>query len=151
MVIESLTECDFTELGVVLSLPNNNRMGDDRFSYWKEIAVFTLGTLTNGLLRVAPRDKVVTELERHSGTPELLTVLSGTGVVTLAAPGESPEGRVRSIRIRQGDSFALDTGTWHGLVIPEGDQEMVLLVQFKQGTEDTDIDFFELKKPIRID
>ena len=61
MVIESLTECDFTELGVVLSLPNNNRMGDDRFSYWKEIAVFTLGTLTNGLLRVAPRDKVVTE------------------------------------------------------------------------------------------
>jgi len=151
MVIKSLTNQEFSEYGSVLSIPNLNETKTDELTYWKGISTCEMGHMTTGLLRVNPRKPIIKELERHNNTTEIVSVLSGSGIMYFAKPDESPEKSVQAFQVKQGESFSMFPGTWHSLIIPENNKNVDLLILFKEGTEDSDLDFRQLSEPLTIE
>jgi mannose-6-phosphate isomerase-like protein (cupin superfamily) len=150
MHIDELETMDFSRFGQILSIPNNRGSGDSSYTYWRSIGIFKFNTLATGLLRVRPHGNLVSKVERHISTPEILTILSGSGVIVLKEAGDGIDGNIAAVRVRQGDSFALFPGIWHGLICPENNEDIVLLVQFEEGTEDSDVQFNSFEEPLLI-
>lgn len=150
MKLKTITEQDFSEYGTLLSSPNDDVTRTDELQYWRGISTCTMGKMTSGLLKVFPREPVISELERHIQTNEIVTVLSGSGIMGFAKPGDTPEDSLKFFQVRQGDSFSMFPGTWHSLILPENDGNVELLILFKEGTEDSDLDFRKLSEPLKV-
>ena len=150
MELKFLTNQDFSEYGLVLSIPNDNETKTDELQYWRGISTCSMGRMTTGLLRVNPRKPVINELERHLETPEIVTILEGSGIMYFAKPCDTPEKSLSGFKVYQGDSFLMLPGTWHSLILPENDKDVKLLILFKEGTEDLDLDIRQLSIPLKV-
>ncbi len=101
------------------------------------------------------RPLVLRTLERHLDTPEILCAMDGDVIVCAAAPGVDParctSAGVRAFLVRRGQALWMDTGTWHWLPFPLGAEPVTMLLVFREGTGDRDIEFRDLEQPIAID
>jgi ureidoglycolate hydrolase len=101
------------------------------------------------------RPLVLGTLERHLATPEVLAALDGDVIVCAAAPGVDPArcrpSDLRALPLRQGQALWLDKGAWHWLPFPTRTAQVTLLLIFREGTGDRDIEFRELAQPVGIE
>jgi ureidoglycolate lyase len=151
--IVDLTPESLSGYGRLLSETENDPMAEnDEFMYWGRVQVLDIpGELSSGILVGRKRDAIVSQLERHIDTPEILTSLSGDSVIALAKSGDSaPDfSSLKAFRISQGQSFVMDSGTWHWIPFPVKD-ETRFLVLFAKGTEENDLEIAELGNPLSI-
>jgi ureidoglycolate hydrolase len=101
------------------------------------------------------RPLVLGTLERHLATPEILAALDGDVIVCAAAPGVEPAhcapADIRALMLRQGQAMWMDRGTWHWLPFPTRTAQVTVLLIFREGTGDRDIEFRELAQPVGIE
>jgi ureidoglycolate hydrolase len=100
------------------------------------------------------RPLVLGTLERHLATPEILAALDGDVIVCAAAPGVDPAhcapADIRALMLRQGQAMWMDRGTWHWLPFPTRTAQVTVLLIFREGTGDRDIELRELAQPVGI-
>jgi hypothetical protein len=107
-----------------------------------------------GSMDCAPRPMVVTRMERHLKTPEILTAIDGDSVMCIAPPQEPVNGALKGIRaitVRKGQAFILETGAWHWIPFPLGRQPSRFLVVFRRKTGDEDLLFGTLAESVSIE
>jgi hypothetical protein len=107
-----------------------------------------------GAMDCAPRPMVVTRMERHTKTPEILTAIEGDSVMCIA-PAQEPVGGalkgIRAITVRKGQAFILETGAWHWIPFPVGAQPSRFLVIFRRRTGEDDLQFGALAESVSIE
>ena len=101
------------------------------------------------------RVPVLDRLERHLRTPEILAALDGDVIVCVAPPEVDPArcepADIRALPLRQGQALWLDRGTWHWLPFPTRSARVTLLLLFREGTGDRDLEFRDLAQPIGLE
>lgn len=150
MVSHEIDKKDFFDYGYTIHEPNldTRKTKNKDLIYWREVSTFKMDEISTGILEVMPRQTPISKLERHVNTFELVSVLSGGGFIVFAKPEGDPNKTLKAFKVKQGDSFLMRPGTWHSLILPQNNQISKLLILFKKNTEDLDIEFKMLKKPI---
>jgi hypothetical protein len=144
---------------VRLILPSGSpkpEAGGPDYSYQQVLGTGELGE--SGIMAelvCRKRPLVLGTLERHLATPEILVALDGDVIVCAAAPLVDPArcqpADIRAFMLRQGQALWMDKGTWHWLPFPTQTAQVSLLLIFREGTGDRDIEFRELAQPIGIE
>jgi hypothetical protein len=145
--------------GIGSVFPADSRIGSsikdgDEFSY----AVISpdLGLqepLSAGCLDCASRPLLLSRMERHLRTSEMLTNVEGDSVICVAPSQDPVNGRIeglRAIHLRKGQSMLLETGSWHWIPFPLGPVPSRFLVVFRSGTGDDDLGFCDLAEVVGI-
>lgn len=137
---------NFKAYGYVISSGQGQPASDnDEFKYWGKVSrLYMSETASTGVLIGKKRDTVVTKLERHVRTPEILVAVEGDCVICVANQD------VQAFYVKQGDAFALYEGTWHWIPYPVDRENCKLLVIFAEGTEDNDLEVKVLDEEVRI-
>jgi ureidoglycolate hydrolase len=123
-------------------------------TYWGGIAKFSSPqNLSSGYLKSRRTDPVVTQMEQHTKTGEILVAMKGDAVICMATP-ESEVGtdnvQLGAFLVREGEAIKMHVGTWHWLPMPVGCDEASYLVLFGDDTENSDLDVVELAEPVQI-
>ncbi len=130
--------------------------GGPEFSYHQVLAPGELGD-GNIMAELICRKRPLTvgKLERHLATPEILVALDAGAVVCVAPPGADPAScrpsDIRALPLRQGQALWMDRGVWHWLPFPVRAGQVTMLLIFREGTGDRDIEFRELAEPVGIE
>ena len=108
-----------------------------------------------GVLESVPRPMVLGRMERHLRTREALIALEGEAVLCVAPPQESAPGRlsgITAVRICAGQALILETGAWHWIPFPVGENTARFLVIFRSGTGKDDLHYHDLTRglPVRL-
>jgi ureidoglycolate hydrolase len=130
--------------------------GGDDYSYHQVLGPEEFGE--SGIMAeliCRKRALVLRTLERHLDTPEILAAMDGDVIVCAAAPGVDParctSTGVRAFMVRQGQALWMEKGTWHWLPFPVQAARVTMLLIFREGTGDHDIEFRDLEQPIAIE
>jgi ureidoglycolate hydrolase len=130
--------------------------GGPEFSYHQVLGPGELGE--SGIMAeliCRQRPLVLGKLERHLATPEILVALDGDVIVCAAAPAIDPAScgptEIRALSLRQGQALWMEQGTWHWLPFPTLKTKVNMLLIFREGTGDHDIEFRELAQPFGIE
>lgn len=152
---QPLTVAAFKPYGAIMTDGLNLPMSDnEEITYWGKVSVLNIpGQVSTGVMLAPDREKVVTKMERHIKTAEILVALEGDSVVCVGAP--SSDGTeisdIAVFTVRQGDAVALDAGTWHWIPFPTGTKPAKYIVIFANDTENSDMDFKDTPETIYID
>lgn len=151
LVVEELDNEAFSPYGAVIDPERAPpKMKEDIFTFWDNLAVMNVqGNLTVALLEVYSREREFSKLERHVRTEEVFFALDGDVIVLVGAP-TSPQTppnplTVRAFLLRAGKGVFLRPGTWHWIPWP-WKSRCKLLVLFRQGTVDYDLEIRDLKE-----
>ncbi|MEM1907695.1 MAG: ureidoglycolate lyase [Thermosphaera sp.] len=151
LVVGELDNETFAPYGAVLDPERASpKMKEDIFTFWDNLAVMNVqGNLTVALLEVYSRAREFSKLERHVRTEEVFFALDGDVVVLVGTPTppQAPPdpSTVRAFRLQAGQGVFLRAGTWHWIPWPWKPRSR-LLVLFRQGTPDYDLEIRDLKK-----
>lgn len=140
----------FTGYGQYINGTNMKKNNNDDYIYLRELGIFEDKEISIGYLTAYKRDGVFKSMERHKYTQEMLVVLSGSGTMLFAKPSDDPNDGIVALQVRAGDAFIMLPATWHGLILPEDCESVDLLVVFKRGTEDNDIEMKNLNEEVCI-
>jgi len=149
--VNSLTNKNFTDYGYLISNENiEPKMEENTFTFWDDLAEINIDGKTGfGILEVNKRNKDFTNLERHIKTEEVFFTIDKDVIVLVgkATPNqEVPEiETVKAFKLENGKGILLYKGTWHWLPYPLAEKARLLVV-FKQGTADYDLEIINLKK-----
>jgi ureidoglycolate hydrolase len=105
------------------------------------------GELCAGRLSCAARPMLVTKMEMHLLTPELLSAVDGDALLCVAPPQEPRGGKLegmRAVLIKRGQAIVLAPGAWHWIPFPTGGDAVRFLVVFRAKTGDDDLHFCDL-------
>ena len=122
-----------------------------------ELAAPNLGMpagLCAGRLECAARPMVLSRLEMHLQTPELLSAVNGDAVICMAPPQEMRGGALaglRAILLRKGQTIVLAPGAWHWIPFPTGSANALFLVVFRTETGDDDLQFCDLAERASVE
>jgi len=153
--VEELTEQGFAPYGWLIDAERTTpKMKEDIFTFWDGLAELDIqGKTTLGLLEVVARSPEFSKLERHVKTEEAFVALDGSVVVLVSPP--TPEKdlpdptKVKAFRLEAGKGVHLRQGTWHWIPYPL-QKRVRLLVVFRQGTPDEDLDIKDLRELIGV-
>lgn len=146
-----MNEKNFREYGLYLNPASVEKNANEDYAYLRELALLETGKVSIGYLTAFMHDNMYTSLERHKDTPEMLVVLSGSGVILFAKSGDDTNNGLIALQVQAGDAFIMLPSTWHGLVLPTDCHRVDMLIGFKQGTEDRDIEISELSEKVEFD
>jgi ureidoglycolate hydrolase len=96
---------------------------------------------------------VLSRMERHLRTKEALIALGGDAVLCVAPPQESANGKlsgITAVRIHAGQALILETGAWHWIPFPVGDETARFLVIFRSGTGRDDLYYHDFSQSISV-
>ncbi len=93
---------------------------------------------------------MLTKMEHHTETPELVVPMNGEGVVVVVAPeGEMAEDEIKAFYLEKGKGVILNTGVRHFIPYPTGDNTDCLIV-FKNATGANDLVWEDLTDTVQI-
>ena len=151
---EHINESNIREYGQLIRMPNNKgvqpTVSAESFIYYGKLAVMNCTMpLQYGLYHAKKTHSVVTQLEQHQQTQELLFAVSGHFVVPAALSKiqyniEAPDRTtITAFMINQGEGILFEKGIWHCSPIPINRMCTVLVV-FKEDTHVNDVNHYEL-------
>lgn len=151
---QALTQDSFDKYGAIISNSAAAPMADNtEITYWGKVSVLQMGeAASTGIMLAHHRQPIVTQMERHVKTPEILAAVEGDSVVCLAPPSY-PGKEITDIKafiIRQGDAVALHAGTWHWAGYPMQKKSAKFIVVFANGTEAEDLEIIDAPETIEI-
>lgn len=150
MILENLESCGSEGWFSVLTSPAGPEpQAGEEFSFSLTSTGLNLGSSScTGLLNAAFREKVVSKMERHRNTGEILVALEGESVICMAPPGKVSAASVRAFAFPQGTVLAMNSGTWHWIPFPLDKSGARFLVIFQDRTGDDDLEIQDLDKNI---
>jgi ureidoglycolate hydrolase len=147
-----LSDDTFTGYGLIISEPKKEPNTDNNaFKHWGNVAEVPIasGSIETGLLLCTKKNLSVDNVERHVNTPEILVVLEGDAIVVVALKGDEIND-LRAFHIKCGEAIIMHAGTWHSVPVPVKN-ECKLLVLFKKGTGQSDLDVRKLFSEVEIE
>lgn len=152
---QPLTAAAFKRYGTLMKDSLDLPMSDnEEITYWGKVSVLDIpGQVSTGVMIALDREKIVTKMERHIKTAEILVALEGDSVICVGAPTSdgSEISDIAVFTVRQGEAIALDVGTWHWIPFPCGTKPVKYIVIFANDTENSDMDFKDTPETIYID
>jgi ureidoglycolate hydrolase len=117
---------------------------------WENYFSFN-NAVTATFLQVKKRPFLLQRMERHVDTQEIVIALSEPVVVPVAPAGELAKNQADMVAIclPQGEGLILPPGTWHLAPFPLQATSNVLVV-FKMGTPQNDMELWDLKPLVRM-
>ena len=152
--VKPLTANEFSTFGHILSDRGAQLAPAEGFAYGLTLADLPMSEhLCIGLLVCEHRPAVVSKLERHVKTAEILAALEGDSLLCVAAGGlekDALAAGAAAFHVPQGAALVMRPGTWHWIPFPVGDRSSRFLVIFRKETGEDDLDYAELFEPLEI-
>ncbi len=155
--VKQLTVNNFKPFGQILS-PLNGAVPDadgPEFACYSTLDAEELGEkriVANLICK--KRDYILSKLERHTGTSEILAALDGDSFLCAAPPKTDPSNcsveDISVFLIRQGDTVMMNTGVWHWIPYPVSVPCVRFLLMFKEKTGENDLEIKALPEKILI-
>ncbi len=155
LVPETVHSGRFAAFGELLNDTSGTPLADsEEMTYWGGITKFDFPPkLSSGFLKSRHTNTVITQLERHTETAEILVALSSDVVICMATPDSrvgSEDVELGAFLMRQGEAIRMYAGTWHWLPVPVDTSEAHFLVLFADKTESDDLEVVELSEPVKV-
>lgn len=144
-----ITEANFADFGSVARTPSGAPLAEtSQFRYWSDAAHFGIAGETEiGYCTVfQPDDGVVTWMERHERTPEVLIPIDRSVVLPVMKNDE-----VSAFLFEPGEAIVIGRNVWHSACLPADGQDASYFVVFRRGTPHEDVIKKDLQKPVRIE
>ena len=144
---KKITSKNFTAFGQLVSIPLKKPTAQGKtYRFWSDIARYTIdGETEIGLCTVYKNEKnLITGLERHLYTPEILIPVDDAFVLPVLKEGE-PLAAAASFRIEIGQAVVINQAVWHGACIPASLLESSYFVIFKRKTPDKDVELKDIE------
>lgn len=152
---QPLTHRSFLPYGRIISGGIGLPIADtEEITYWGRVAQVNMSErLSTGIMLAHDRDHVITQMERHVNTSEILIAVEGDSVICFAAPSgtDGPIGDVTAFAVKKGDAIAMFEGTWHWAAFPCQTSSSKFIVIFANGTETADLETKETPESILVD
>ena len=152
--VAELSKEAYREFGQFVNLPTHKpTIQDDIVKYWAGLAGFEIpGTIDVGWVTMKNRPLVLTQLERHFETVEVVIPLDDTLVLPVAI-GRQPfdfqsqpvSEDVHGFYLRPGQMVTFAPGTWHFGGFPLNKPEASFMVFTRRGTSGSDVSMQTLK------
>lgn len=146
--VAELTQHAYAPFGQFVSAPHHEpTIEADIVRYWADLAGFEIGgPIDVGWVTMRQRPLVLTELERHFHTVEVVIPLDGVMLLPVAI-GRPPLAQetpprpedIRGFYLRPGQMVTYAPGTWHFGGFPLTTSEASFLVLTRRGTADSDV------------
>lgn len=151
-----LTGKEFERFGKLLSVSDKKASCDDAdVTYIKQIYTGQMQNVSTGLMTCKKRKFILTTMEKHDNTPEIMVNLGGDAVLILAEKDydfkTNNSSKIQAFWIKKGDAYVIDPGVWHFASYPIEKEKVDYLIIFKKGTEDTDVKNEDLEEPLEIE
>lgn len=140
--VREITESLFEGFGRVVKSPSGKPTAEGpSFRFWSDLASYLVeGQTEIGLCTVVCPDPVVlTGVERHLRTPEILIPVDAPFVLPVLKDGR-PEGELGAFQVGIGEAVVIDAGVWHGPCLPVGVKKSTYFVIFRKGTPHEDVE-----------
>lgn len=152
--VQPLTAKTIEPFGTIISGSVGQPMADnEEITYWGKIAIVNMpDNISTGIMLVHDREHVITKMERHTGTSEILVAMEGDSVICLAAPSVQEDAitDITALHLKKGDAIALHKGTWHWAAFPWESEGAKFFVIFANDTEANDLETREILTAIHI-
>ena len=138
LVPQRLTADRFRKFGRVALPPRGEALArTEAFAYWSDCARYLVdGETEIGYCTAYAGDGVVTWMERHARTPELLIPANAPFIL----PVMDGEERVEAFRVEPGEAVVIGEGVWHSACLPIEGPEATYFVIFRRGTPHEDVE-----------
>lgn len=148
--VEVLTPEKFAPYGQVITRNSILPIEDgNEFSFELTSEGVEVGSsVCTGLLSCKSRPMIITQMEAHQRSSEVLVALRGDMVLAVAPADHF--GEVKAFSFQEGDAVAMKVGTWHWIPFPVGDTDTLAMVLFADKTGDDDLHIRKLEKSLII-
>lgn len=150
---EKITTASIANYGFLLSKERDKPIADNaEIKYWDKISELEMShTVSTGIVKGFNNTGIVSKMERHKKTPELLVALDGDALILLASADNrfNDSEKLNAFYLKQGEALALKKGIWHSVPMPFL-KECKLLVVFASGTADNDLEIKNLDEKIKV-
>ncbi len=140
--IQALTPENVIAYGEMVKLPQSRPTSEgDTYVFWSDIANYQIDGKTEiGLCTVtAPANNILSGMERHLHTPEILIPVDAPFGVPLLREGDD-DGKLQVFRVNVGEAIVIHEGIWHGACIPLEKPKGTYFVIFKHQTPYEDVE-----------
>lgn len=117
------------------------------YKFWSDIADYQIdGETEIGICTVYKQSKnIITGMERHLRTPEILIPIDGPFMIPLLKDKNKPE-KTETFILEVGQAVVINEKVWHGACLPLGKDECSYFVIFKKGTPFNDVEKTEISE-----
>ena len=149
---EQISNEKFNRYGKVVVSPKGSPTSQAAdYQFWSNIADYLIeGETEIGICTVFKQPKnIITGLERHLKTPEILIPIDAPFTLPLLIDGENVN-LVKAFQCNIGEAVVINKSIWHGACLPVGKNESSYFVIFRKGTPHEDVEKKDIE-PIEID
>lgn len=142
---------NFRKFGSVVNSPSGRPTSEAAdYKFWSDIADYKIeGETEIGICTVyRQKENVITGMERHLKTPEILIPIDGAFVLPLLIDGDDISDS-EAFRVNIGEAVKINDGVWHGACLPADKVESSYFVIFRKGTPHSDVEKKDIS-PIEI-
>lgn len=136
------TPVSFAAYGSVITLPSGQTTSESPvYKFWSDIAHYRIeGETEIGICTVFEgQQQVISGVERHLRTPEILIPIDGPFILPLA---REINGKfvVDAFTVAVGEAVVINPGVWHGPCLPVKQPSESYYVIFRRGTPAEDVE-----------
>ncbi|WP_338818225.1 ureidoglycolate lyase [Neomoorella thermoacetica] len=147
--VKPLNRDGFKMYGQIIELPSTTSDTDDgTLRWWGKVAGLPAdGPVGVGIMQVQRRNFLVTKMEYHVKTAEMIIPLQGSSILTVgySAGNKSEPEEAGAFFFPPGQAVVLNKGVLHWLPFPL-QETAVFAVVFRAGTPADDMHFCELER-----
>lgn len=132
---------NFEKYGKLVSVPKHKPTSEDAtYKFWSNLADYSIdGNTEIGLCTVyRQNESIITGVERHLETPEILIPIDAPFILPLLMEGKSEE-NMMAFKVDVGEAVVIDNGVWHGACLPFGKETASYFVIFRLNTPSEDV------------
>lgn len=132
---------NFKKFGKVVNSPTGKPTSEAAdYKFWSDIADYKIeGETEIGICTVyRQKENIISGMERHLKTPEILIPIDGAFIVPLLIEGEDIS-ESEAFRVNIGEAVKINDGVWHGACLPVDKVESSYFVIFRKGTPHIDV------------
>jgi ureidoglycolate hydrolase len=136
-----ISEKNFSPFGRVVIAPKTKPTSQAvDYKFWSDIADYAIeGETEIGICTVYKQQKaLITGMERHMRTPEILIPINGPFVLPLLLDGAA-EDEACALSVNPGEAVVINAAVWHGACLPKGKKQTSYFVIFRRNTPHEDV------------
>ena len=142
----------FKKFGDVVEFPEGVPTShDSSYRFWSNLSNYFIDGKTEiGLCTVyKQQENIITGLERHLKTPEILIPIDGPFILPLLSEGDE-ENKMESFLVKVGEAVIINDGVWHGACLPVEKYQSSYFVIFRLNTPNEDVEKKSIS-PVKIE
>jgi ureidoglycolate hydrolase len=144
---KNITHTNFARFGQLVKTPNTRPTAKSiDYKYWSDLAHYAIqGETEVGVCCVFRQPQaIVTGMERHVNTPEILIPIDAPFIAPLLVEGDG-ESQAQAFMVQPGQAVVINAGVWHGACLPVAEHQSSYFVIFKRNTPFKDVYKKEIK------